>query len=296
MGFCTNCGKQVDEDSTFCNHCGSKLGQTPGAPAVSASGEWGSAIPPVQGKSKKPLVIGLVAALVVAVVFVACSPLGGAVEGGDRPEVGDRIEFGGYEWCVLEVAGDRALVLSENILEIKEYDNNYQDVTWESCDLRRYLNGDFYNSFTSAERKRIEETRVVNNDNPWYGTSGGRDTDDMVFLLSLEELVRYFGDSGELRNGTGRDNYGFSDQYYSARIAYIRNDWSGWADLGMTRADWEEELESNGGAVASWWWLRSPGDLSSSAAYVFYDGSVNVSGSYVLYSNGGVRPALWLNL
>ena len=25
MGFCANCGKQVDEDSTFCNHCGNRI-------------------------------------------------------------------------------------------------------------------------------------------------------------------------------------------------------------------------------------------------------------------------------
>ena len=293
MGFCTNCGKQVDEDSTFCSHCGSKLGTGAGDVGGERAGATGGSYTPAQGKSKKPLAIGLVAVLVVAVVFVAYSLLGGGVGGGDRLEVGDRIEFGGYEWRVLEVTGGRALILSENILEMKNYNNDYQDVTWESCDLRRYLNGDFYNSFTSAERKRIKETRVDNNDNPWYGTSGGRDTDDMVFLLSLEELVRYFGDSGELRNGTGRDNYYFSDQYDSARIAYFRRDWNGWAEHDISREEWEEFWEENGGA--SWWWLRSPGYIGNGAAGVDDGGSVDVFGNGVL-DGGGVRPALWLNL
>ena len=45
----------------------------------------------------------------------------------------------------------------------------------------------------------------------------------------------------------------------------------------------------------SWWWLRSPGFTSSHAALVWIDGYVYVDCYYVI-SDGGVRPALWLNL
>ena len=190
---------------------------------------------------------------------------------------GNIIEFGGYDWRVLETTDSKALIISENILELKVYNGIYQDVTWESCDLRQYLNGDFYNGFTTAERARIIESRNTNADNPWYGTSGGRDTVDKVFLLSLDELVRYFGDSGELGNGARRGGanggeYFFSDQYDSARIATAQ------------------------GVTYSWWWLRSPGLTSRYAAHVDHEGVVHVDGLDVYYALGGVRPAMWLNM
>ena len=55
----------------------------------------------------------------------------------------------------------------------------------------------------------------------------------------------------------------------------------------------------------AWWWLRSPGDHSLTAACVggggdvyVYGYDVYVLGFYISYSDagGGVRPALWLNL
>ena len=46
--------------------------------------------------------------------------------------------------------------------------------------------------------------------------------------------------------------------------------------------------------VRCWWWLRSPGDSSRSAADVDLDGSVYGFGSYVHCSNLAVRPALRL--
>ena len=207
--------------------------------------------------------------LIILLVLAACNKsdgLTGRTISIYSTSVGDIIDFGGYKWRVLEVTGSRALVLSENVLEMRPY-NSYQDVTWESCYLRSYLNGSFYNSFTSAERERIVESRIINADNPWYGTSGGVDTVDMVFLLSLDEVVRYFGDSGQLRSG---GNGYFSDQYNSARIATYNDE-------------------------ATWWWLRSPGSDSYSAAHVLDGGQVDVDGSPVHGDHGGVRPALWLN-
>jgi hypothetical protein len=50
------------------------------------------------------------------------------------------------------------------------------------------------------------------------------------------------------------------------------------------------------GEKAGCWWLRSPGFISSIAAYVDYDGDV-YDKSYILNrSSVSVRPALWLNL
>ncbi|MCL2047964.1 MAG: DUF6273 domain-containing protein [Defluviitaleaceae bacterium] len=213
--------------------------------------------------------------------------------GSDIPtnvSVGDIIQFGEYDWRVLDVQDGRALLLSDKVLELRRYHDTLEDVTWETSYMRAYLNGDFYNSFSEADRAKIHETTLANNDNPWdfssieqiealNKTPGGNDTEDNIFLLSLDEVVKYFGDSEYLENQNHPNNHlfygiglGFSGQNSNGRIAL------------------------NAQGQVSWWWLRSPGDVSSDAACVSTDGQVYVSGIYCYYGGGGVRPALWLNL
>ena len=197
------------------------------------------------------------------------------------PLVGSVERIAGIDWRVLAVENNKALLISEKILEKRPYNVEGTDITWENCTLRKYLNGEFYNSLGAA-KSAIIETNNWNPNNPWYGTPGGNATTDKVFLLSLDELVKYFGDCGKLCNQPKNDGrfiwwtddkaFWIDDQYNHARIAYYRSE------------------------GASWWWLRSPGDDSYDAAYVDYVGNVYVDGYGVDSDFGGVRPALWLNL
>jgi len=204
--------------------------------------------------------------------------------------IGSNMSFGGYDWRVLDIQGNQALLLSELILEKRAYDEEFAEfvgTTWENCTLRRYLNNEFYNSLSANDRSCIIAKTNVNYKNPWYGTNGGRDTQDKVFLLSLDEVVKYFGDSGMLKKGIeksarnvdlklpahGINKYAFHDKYSKERIAYDKN------------------------GTDSWWWLRSPGLDPFGAAVVFAGGIVGVIGIDIVgWSGGGVRPALWLNL
>ena len=127
------------------------------------------------------------------------------------------------------------------------------------------------NKFSRPERDKIIQTHVINKDNQWYGIRGGNDTQDHIFLLSLEEVVGYFGDSGQLQNRT-TSAYWIADQFSGGRIAYNM--------LGNNR----------------WWWLRSPGNGGGHAANVVSDGSVDLIGCPVINHFGGVRPALWLKM
>ena len=111
---------------------------------------------------------------------------------------------------------------------------------------------------------------MFNGLNPWFDTEGGNNTLDMIFLLSLEEVVKYFGDSGQLRNRPKYKDY-LSDQYSNARIA--------------------QDIAGS----ASWWWLRSPGFGPLYVISVDDTGDLLVGGDDV-FCSGGVRPALWLNL
>ena len=188
--------------------------------------------------------------------------------------VGETMPFAGYNWIVLEVIDGMALLLSEIIIDEMAYHDNWEEITWEHSSLRQWLNGDYYNSFAAEDRDRIAETGITNADNPWFGTPGGNLTTDRIFLLSLEEVVRYLGDSGQLGNQDHPDNeqWGFQDSFSSARVA------------------------RDAAGADSWWWLRSPGYYSVGAAYVGHDGYLHINGYSAINDSGGVRPALWLNL
>jgi len=182
---------------------------------------------------------------------------------------GDIIEFGGFDWRVLDVQDGKALILSEYILFTKAYHSSNQEITWEQCDLREYLNGEFYdNTFSAEEKAYIIESAIVNNDDEWYDTDGGSDTTDNVFLLSTEEVVEYFGDSGQF---TDRPDDKIDDEYNEARRAFTKN------------------------GEMQWWWLRSPGGKNNEAAIIAGFGMVGLTGFYVGRDTGGVRPAFWLN-
>ena len=186
-------------------------------------------------------------------------------------EAGNIIQFGGYSWLVLEVKNNRVLLLSEKVAELKPYNKKFIDVTWETSSLRSYLNGEFYDRFNSEEKACILETKIPNNNNPWFNTKGGNITNDRVFLLSLGEVVKYFGDSGQLSGRQGEIRR-IKDEFNSARIA------------------------KNADGSDSWWWLRSSGFYGLNAVYVNPGGWIYVDGNNVHLYGGGVRPALWLNL
>ena len=194
-------------------------------------------------------------------------------------KIGETIEFGNYpqdkdgtekpiEWIVMKKEGNQVLLLSKYVLDAKSYNEGWGDVTWEISDIRQWLNNEFYTTaFNKAEKAKIQTSLIKNEDNSEYGTSGGNDTEDKVFLLSEKEADTLFSDEEE-------------------RIAKATE----YAEkLGV---DINENSEEKG----AWWWLRSPGNDSFYAALVNYYGWVYGDGICVNCNVYGVRPALHLNL
>lgn len=199
-------------------------------------------------------------------------------------KIGDIIQFGSYEWQILDVENDKALIITKEIIEQRAYHDSYQDTTWAECALRKYLNGQFYEGFRADEKTRIQLVSNENKDNQWYGTKGGENTLDHIFLLSLEEVCQYFGDSlSKLYNPGKNQRYWFErkDENNSKRLANLLGKEGTW-----------------------WWWLRSPGRVGVKAVYIFgTDGNIGIQGNNILKGNlsdgkctGGVRPALWIKL
>ncbi|MBR4236172.1 MAG: fibronectin type III domain-containing protein [Clostridia bacterium] len=203
-----------------------------------------------------------------------------------KVKVGDIVTFGAYEqdnntsngkepieWEVLNVESDSTcLLISRYALDCRPYNKDRKDVTWETCSLRSWLKNTFYNNaFNTSERGKIVVTKNKNANNPNYGTQGGNDTSDYVFLLSLEEIEKYYS----IDKNTG-SNYRWNgeDRLIKQPTAYAK----------------AQGARSNNGAC--YWWLRSPGSASVNAARVFDYGDVDVDGSSVSDTFSSVVPAV----
>lgn len=198
--------------------------------------------------------------------------------------VGDIIVFGAYEqdnntsngkedieWLVLAKEDNKILVISDKALDCKPYNQSRDYVTWETCSLRNWLNNDFINAaFTAEERAMIPTVTVSADKNPVYSTDPGNATKDKVFLLSIVEAEKYCT-SDEARRCVPTE-YAISNGAYTS------------------------DRYAEGDKATCWWWLRSPGFDQYDAAFVYYDGSVNMSGHNANYDNTSVRPAMWITI
>ena len=204
-----------------------------------------------------------------------------------RYQVGNIIEFGSYyqddlsrktpiKWRVLEVKDGKALLISELLLDAQPYNKEFKEITWENSSIRDWLNNEFINeAFTQSEQNKINLTYIYNNDNVQYGTKGENNTQDKIFLLSLDEVNKYLPNEKQRAIKV--------TTYAQKRGASV------YKELCCRK------YEGNG-----WWWLRSPGYDQSTAAVVQYDGIINGTidgfGLDVTNDDIAVRPALFINL
>ena len=98
-------------------------------------------------------------------------------------------------WRVLDVdrEADAALLVTDKAVCRRRYNEIWGPVTWKRCDLRKWLNGEYYeNTFSEEEKAAISETVLLKQDNPEYKISGGSSTKDRIFLLSIDEANHFF--------------------------------------------------------------------------------------------------------
>ena len=107
-------------------------------------------------------------------------------------KVREKIRFGKYIWRVLDIQSNSAMLITEEVIVEEPYNTDQEDITWEKSTIRQYLNNEFYNTFSEEEKAMIKETDIVNSNNLEYGTSEDNNTKDKVFLLSIDEVNKYF--------------------------------------------------------------------------------------------------------
>ena len=130
-------------------------------------------------KMKKIIIMLMM--VIVVLSFMSCST---------KPKksiVGNIITFGEYQWRVLAVQDDHALIITNEIIMRRAFDTISN--IWEESEIRAYLNNDFYESFSEENRMRIRETSIQTEDRAH--------TSDKIFLLSTSEARTYFKDDND---------------------------------------------------------------------------------------------------
>ncbi len=234
VSLCPKCGAEYSEEDMFCSKCGNRL----------------------EAKEEKTQMRELSA------VYSSCKE-------------GDSFRFGNYtqgpngeiipiEWLVLKRSDDKLMVITRWGMNCRQYHHINESITWENCDLRRWLNGEFYSkAFTAAEQSCIAAVMIDNWDNDKYGTPGGNSSLDNVFLLSLDEASTLFKDDG--------DRQCKPTSYAASKGAFVEN----------------------GNCLC---WLRSPGVDPIYAANIGVSGNISKEGNFVSDGDDCVRPVIYLKL
>ena len=205
-------------------------------------------------------------------------------------KAGDVIVFGAYEqdgdesdgkepleWLVLAGENGSLFVITLYGVEHMQFHSSLNKVTWETSAVRAWLNNDFLGAaFSASETAKIKTTHVIAEKNPQYPNSpAGNDTDDKVFLLSVQEAEQYFADNNARKCAP-------TAAAIASEPAVFSN---------MSAKAWYTK-QSYGCS----WWLRSPGMFKD--IYVSYVGKYgDITGGGQVYLSGTdfcVRPAMWI--
>ena len=129
------------------------------------------------------------------------------------------------EWLILEADAGNYVIISKYLLDAYYYHENMQEVSWETCSAKEWLNNDFYNKAFSAEEKEKIQNVIIDN------------SACNVYLLSAEEAATYFT----------------SD---SARTAEL---------TVYAKANGAATYTYNNGNNGSWWTRTPSGEISRTA-------------------------------
>ena len=218
----------------------------------------------------------------------------------------DTITFGHYEqdndtsngpeaitWKVLDVQDGKALVISEKILARVRHryvEDGHGAVTWETSRVRQWLSEDFFDAaFSDEEKTAVYLTNVKSEPNPDYtDTDPGKDTQDYVFVLGLEQYDAYFADDGDL----------FDAIAPYTEVARVGNPYA--KDELVRTAKYypmNNAVRGNADGSAGWWWLRTVGqDYAADGNFMMRVDAAGKADGVGSDADCGVRPAMWVDI
>jgi len=230
---CPNCGKQGNK-GLFCPECGGK-------------------------KPEEPVVTE--------------APAGTDIKPGDYVYLGQYEQDNNtnstekIEWLVIDVKDGKLFLLSKLGIARHRFNNKSDGKCWGDCELRGWLNSDFYNAaFSSAEKDAIQTTQVddgPDQTNPAWDKAGRYSkTEDKIFLLSYQEMNTLVSSSDRM----------CEPSYYVTALGVY--------------------TEKHNGHMCCWYWLRTSA-FKNNAGVV--DANGEYSTCYIHHDYGVVRPACWVD-
>ncbi len=157
--------------------------------------------------------------LILAVFMFVISPLAMTESNTCTAAVGDTVYFGQYEqggscdgeqspieWTVLDERDGMLLLISKTGLETGPYNSKKKRATWAESSIRDWLNCDFLmQAFSEEEQCAIMGTTVSTPAGCFISPATGEeiqiaecpDTEDMVFLLNVNEVEQYFPEESQ---------------------------------------------------------------------------------------------------
>jgi len=190
--------------------------------------------------------------------------------------VGDTVELGRFPqdltlnmqpivWRVIDSVDGRKLLLAEKgLISLYHEDLGSKEADWSKCAVRHLLQHDFLNTaFDEEEKSCIQAVALSNKGRKDLNIPDGVDTKDTLFLLSADEVEKYFPEDSMSR---------------AARTEYAASQYSYYGKRG----------------VHDCWLLRTRGGSKSSNQLCVECGNGEMSMFGTLYHTAAIRPAVWV--
>ena len=176
------------------------------------------------------------------------------------------------EWLVIDENKERTLLLSKYVLDAVTYDSgitiedsNNNPCKWDKSYLRAWLNKEFFeNAFNDSEKSSmlsnlVESGKVYGVNNSYTSDDMGIATNDMVYVLSKDEIRKYLG----------FEVNGHSDKYLASPTKFALSQLNN-ENKNDQMAVWHKEKEygDNYSEYAEYW-VRSPGYLYTLSDYEY---------------------------
>ena len=214
----------------------------------------------------------------------------------------DTVTFGAYEqdgnldngkekieWIVLDKKDNEYLLLSKYVLDYCQFQKNKVEgasISWNNSEIRIWANSEFFNeAFSEDDKSHVIQNSIDNTINDYYNL---RPTEDKVFLLSIDEIIKYFGNKNENYDGVAINNY-INVNERSRTFA------TGFARKRGVIIGTKNEMSPNGKVYVCGYYTRSMRNSNfNQVSYINEIGADGFISVYDAWKRFGFRPAVWV--
>lgn len=241
----------------------------------------------------------------------------------DKAEIGDLVCLGNYDtypyneeteplyWRVIDKKDGKILILCDKLIDSFSFNynpnlSNLNQVTWENSSLREFLNNEFLDMMFTEEEKALVQTSINENkaaneklleqwgsfedqdgipysEQTYQVKEDDPDTEDKVFLLSYQEVLKYFGEPTEEYEGNGGYPYTImkaNPKWKALVTKTVDENKIGYYEFDTRYGAWMTRTLSTA--------LNEDGPL---VTYITSEGEVF---NYYTYTPMFIRPAMWI--